>query len=59
MLAPLYQRPPGAEIPAMGFAVGLKSLVKANLLSEGSGLMMGSIPANFNDAALDSVIAWR
>ena len=30
---PPYQRPPGAEIPAMGFAVALKILVKANLLS--------------------------
>jgi hypothetical protein len=33
MLPPPYQRPPGAEIPAMGFAVVLKILVKANLLS--------------------------
>jgi hypothetical protein len=29
VLPPLYQRPPGAEIPAMGFSVLLKSLVKA------------------------------
>jgi hypothetical protein len=33
VLPPPYQRPPGAEIPAMGFAASLKSLVKANLLS--------------------------
>jgi hypothetical protein len=33
VLPPPYQRPPGAEIPAMGFAVVLKILVKANLLS--------------------------
>ena len=33
VLPPLYQRPPEAEIPAMGFAATLKSLVKANLLS--------------------------
>jgi hypothetical protein len=37
MLPPLYQRPPGAEIPAMGFSVTLKSLVKANLLPSWSG----------------------
>src|SRR6266852_5417006 len=29
MLPPPYQRPPGAEIPAMGFSVVLKILVKA------------------------------
>jgi hypothetical protein len=33
VLPPLYQRPPEAEIPAMGFAVSLKILVNANLLS--------------------------
>jgi hypothetical protein len=31
MLPPLYQRPPGAECPAMGFSVVLKILVKAHL----------------------------
>lgn len=34
VLPPPYQRPPGAEIPAMGFAATLKILVKANLLFE-------------------------
>jgi hypothetical protein len=33
VLPPPYQRPPGAEIPAMGFAEVLKILVKASLLS--------------------------
>jgi hypothetical protein len=32
MLPPPYQRPPGAEIRALGFAALLKILVKANLL---------------------------
>jgi hypothetical protein len=31
MLPPPYQRPPGAECPALGFSVVLKILVKANL----------------------------
>jgi hypothetical protein len=31
VLPPLYQRSPGTEIPATGFAVFLKILVKANL----------------------------
>jgi hypothetical protein len=34
VLPPPYQRPPGAEIPAMGFAAVLKSLVKAHLRFE-------------------------
>ncbi len=33
MLPPLYQRPTGAEIPAMGFSASLKVLVKARLHS--------------------------
>jgi hypothetical protein len=33
MLPPPYQRPPGAEIPAMGFSAVLKILVMVDLLS--------------------------
>ena len=42
MLPPPYQRPPGAEIPAMGFSVVLKILVKAEPPFELDRLQVGT-----------------
>lgn len=51
VLPPPYQRPPGAEIPAMGFAATLKILVKANLLSSLETAQVGTPSASVQSAS--------
>jgi hypothetical protein len=51
VLPPPYQRPPGAEIPAMGFAATLKILVKANLLSSLATAQIGTPSASVQSAS--------
>jgi hypothetical protein len=51
VLPPPCQRPPGAEIPAMGFAATLKILVKANLLSSLETAQVGTLSASVQSAS--------